>query len=215
MKHIYIFIRTVLLSALIFLSQGCSEEGIIPEKIMASITMETYLADQYIEIRPQLRAQTDSLTVYPAIVAKYGYTMDEYTNSIRYYLQEGGTYTRIVRSAFRQLEKRNSELDALFDQQTRMKQLARRSTLQYIDRWWAIDSLKTVVQEELKYDPVLRAVRWQVVPNEKLVKWKITDSAVVDIPQNPQWWSNNLNVPAKRKYTDFYVRAEQVKEKEN
>ena len=36
------------------------------------------------------------------------------------------------------------------------------------------------------------------------------DSAVVDIPQNPQWWKNTLNAPLKRKFSTYFYGEEEL-----
>lgn len=205
MQHIVTFIKIICLAACGALLQGCSEEGIIPRKEMVSIVMDMYLADQYIERTPDMQAQTDSLAVYPAVLAFYGYTVDDYTNSLRYYLQKDDSYNRILLQAQRELEATVNELDEVIKRRHEEKLLAAEAGMPRVKVWWAIDSVRTIPARELVYDPFLRSVRWLVLQNEKLVKWSMADSAVVDIPQNPYWWRCNLGIE-NRRFNEYYLR---------
>lgn len=206
MDCIKTYIKAVCSIVAVVLLQGCSDDGIIKKQTMSSIIMEMFLADQYIEDNPDMRAQTDSMTVYPAIVAKYGYTMEEYSNSIRYWLQEGEEYGNILKDAQKAMEERADFLN----EQIREIELLRRGP----ERWWALDSVRRVDANEFLYDHLLRGVRWLVVPGEKLPGWKMLDSAVVDIPQNPVWWSNNMIVPERGYETFFVMGTEEDKKTE-
>ena len=205
MRIIPTYIKLICLLVCILLVQGCSKDGIIRTKDMSSIVVEMYLADQYIDRNPQMRGQTDSLFVYPAIVEKYGYSMEEYVNSVRYYLQEDGMYNTILKDA---MEIMDGRVDMMDIQIAEMEKLRRGPV-----KWWALDSVRSVAPDELLYDRMLRGLRWLVLGKEELVKWNFRDSAIVDIPQNPQWWMNNMD-ERQREFGEFFVRmTEQEKEK--
>lgn len=208
MRYIPTFIKTICLSVLICLFAGCTRKGIIKKQTMSAILMDMYLADQYIEQTPDMRAQTDTLAVYPAIIEKYGYTVEEYANSVRYWLQEDREYTAILESAQAKLEERVAVLD---EQLAEIERLRRGPV-----SWWALDSARSVLPQEFLYDRLLRGVRWLVVPSEELPGWKMLDSAVVDIPQNPVWWSNNMEA-WEREFSSFFIRggAEAAQDVEN
>lgn len=196
MRCILTFVKCAFSCLLLLILVGCGEKGIIGKKTMVAVTKDIYLADQFIEQNPDMRAQADSLTVYPAILAKYGYTPDDYSRSVGYYLQKGESYSRILKEAQRQLEERVEILD---------REIARLRILEAgPTRWWALDSVRNIATQELVYDPVLRGVRWLVIPGEKLERWKFNDSAVVDIPENPIWWNNNIQVPLEREHFTYY-----------
>lgn len=210
MRRILISINVIYLIAFVLLMQACSDDGIISRKDMVSITRDMYLADQYIDQKPDILAQTDSLLVYPAVLAVYGYTVEDYTNSIRYYLQKDDSYNRILLQAQRQLENTVDDLDALIQQLHDEKIRNGGGDLMEEDMpkpqvWWAIDSVRALPAQELVYDKLLRGVRWFVLQDEKLVKWSLQDSAIVDIPQNPYWWESNLGLK-ERSYSDYFVR---------
>lgn len=198
MRCIFTYLRTVLPCIFLLSLAGCAKEGIIGRKTMAEITREMFLADQYIEKRPHLMAQTDSDVVYPAILGKYGYTPEDYSNSVAYYLSKGEAYNRILKQVQAQVEERMQILDDMIDRE--------RTISAGPSKWWALDSVRSIKTDELVYDPLLRGVRWLVIPNEKLEKWKINDSAVVDIPQNPIWWDNNIQVPLEREHFTYFSR---------
>ena len=204
MRGILTFIYAICFLMSVLLLQGCSQEGIIGKKTMAAIVEEMFIADQYLDKTPDMLAQTDSLSVYPAILAKYGYTVEDYRNSIEYWLQEGGEYNNILKAAQKSMEEKVDRLDILVQKA--------RNEKKSLDKWWALDSVRKVEPVELLYDPLLRGVRWLVVPGERLQKWNMLDSAVVDIPQNPVWWQNNMVAP-ERKFNTFMVRKEVEKPK--
>jgi len=179
---------------------SCSKKGIIGKKDMVSIIQEMYLADQYIEMNPDMRAMTDSLRVYPAIFAKYGYTVEDYSNSLRYYLQKSDTYNKILSTASDKLDTRMKKLE---EEEERI-----RLSIIEMEHWWALDSLKSTQARDLVYDPLLRGVRWLVLQDKDFEVWTVLDSAVVDIPSNPQWWANNMDA-ASRSFGTFCVAPEE------
>ncbi|MBQ7773380.1 MAG: DUF4296 domain-containing protein [Bacteroidales bacterium] len=203
-------IKTILMSicsaAVLLLLPGCDEGAPIDKKTMSDIVADMYLADQYVERTPSLMVQVDSMRLYAAIMDKYGFTVEDYNSSMRYYLQEGHSYGDILRSAYSRLEKREKELDAI----TQSEEAALRKTR--LERWWAIDSLNTVDPSELLHDRLLRSVKWLVMPQKRLQQWTILDSAVVDIPQNPQWWANTA-CPPERAFHTFMVNKETTDDK--
>ena len=216
MQHILTYIKTILICAVMALLQGCSDDGIIPRKDMVYIVRDIYLADQYIQRTPHMLAQTDSLRVYSAVMEKYGYTFEDYENSLRYYLQEGKSYSNILLQAQRELEYVVEELDIIIqkEHEERLRKAEAdvlEEDMPKIEAWWAVDSVRALPATELVYDPLLRSVRWLVLQREKLDEWSIRDSAIVDIPQNPIWWINNLET-GKRNYEDFYLIGEDTEE---
>ncbi len=197
MQRIHIFIKTIFPAICLAMLQACSGGPAISVKNMVAIVKEMYLADQYIDQTPYILAQTDTLRVYPAIIEKYGYTVEDYENSLRHYLQKDDTYLKILEKAKEELSDVADELDAQIAEIERI----RRGPV----KWWALDSVKRVAPDELLYDKMLRGLRWLVLPETELVKWRMQDSAIVDIPQNPQWWKNNME-EQQRDFMDFFVR---------
>lgn len=197
MRKFTSIIYFTLLILSLFPLQGCSESEVIGQKTMAKIISQFFLADQYINSNPEMMAQSDSMLVYPAIVEKFGYTMEDYNNSVEYYLQDGDEYSRIHDAAQQILEKRVEEIDFIFSGVIRMKE------------WWALDSIRVTTPKELMYDRYLRSAKW-LIGVEYKETWTILDSAFVDIPQYGDWWQNNIT-PPNREYKSFMVKDEEEK----
>lgn len=196
MGYIKTILKPILAVVVAYVVAGCGNEGVISKDAMARIVAEMYLADQYIERNPNMRGQTDSLAVYPAVIERNGHTVEEYYASVRHYLQKDDEYNKILKSAMASMEEYVKVLD---EEIIRLEKLRRGPS-----KWWALDSVRKMNPSELLYNPVMRGVRWMVIPQEKLVKWAMGDSAVVDIPQNPIWWENTLNAPLDRKFSTYF-----------
>ncbi len=209
MEYVLKFIKIGCLFLYSIALVGCGPKKggdvIIGKRTMSRIISEIYLADQFINHNPDMRAQSDSMYVYPAIVEKYGYTIQDYENSIKYYLQDHDAYSRILKSSRQILDKRHDELEKLVQNQVEER-------VWRLEKWWGLDSTRKVDPVELKYDPLLRSIRWMVIPDETLQKWSMRDSAKVDIPQNPLWWETTAN-PPKREFSTFMVNETEVIEK--
>lgn len=196
------FLCAVLFCAVFF---SCSKENVISKNSMAEIVEEMYLADQYIKLNPDLMAQADSMAVYSPIIAKHGYTVEEYENSLRYYLQRTREYQQILEMAKASIEAQVEVIDEI-----QRKELAK-GRRDFV-KWWALDSVKAVKHSEFLYDKLLRGVRWLVLSDEIREPWKMCDSAVVDIPQNAEWWKNNM-VSKERNFVEYMVREPKKVEK--
>ena len=206
MGNIATIIKTVCLAAALFVVGGCAEEGIIPRNDMALIISEMYLVDQVLEDNPKLKMQADSMLVYPSIMERNGYTLEEYEASMLYYMSEGESFNEILKDAKERLGKREKELNRIVKETHSAKYELK------FKEWWATDSVKSVAAEEFLYDKLLRSVRWMAMRDQMKQSWTILDSAIVDIPQNPQWWVNTV-VPGQREYTSIIVRDTGKKEK--
>ena len=205
MEYILKVIKIVCLALcpIVFCSCG-AEEGedvVIGRKTMSRIISEMYLADQYIDRDPIMEAQADTMFVYRAILEKYGYTIHDYRYSLKYYLQDHDLYSQILKSSRAILDKRHDELELLLAEERKIRDFR-------LEKWWGLDSVRRADPAELKYDPLLRGIRWIVIPKENLQSWKTSDSAIVDIPQNPLWWDITANMP-KREYKTFIVRDQE------
>lgn len=205
MGNIATIIKTVCLAAALFMFGGCKEEGIIPSGDMSLIISEMYLVDQVLEDNPKLKMQADSMLVYPAIMERNGYTLEEFEASMLYYMSEGESFNEILSEAKSRLGKREKELNRIIKETHSAKYELK------FKEWWATDSVKSVNPEEFLYDKLLRSVRWMAMRDQMKQSWTILDSAIVDIPQNPQWWVNTV-APGKREYTSIIVRENKKKE---
>lgn len=204
MGYIKTILKQILPIVVVASVVGCGKMGIISKGTMSDIVAQMYLADQFVERNPDMRGQTDSLAVYPAVIEMNGHTVDEYRESIRYYLQRDDEYNKILKNAMTLLEEHAKVLDV---ELRRLERFRRGPT-----KWWALDSVRSMNPSELLYNPVMRGVRWMVIPNEEVVKWAVGDSAIVDIPQNPEWWINNINVPLERRFSKYFFGDTQEEE---
>lgn len=182
MQYIKTQVPFLLLMILLAAASCGNKKNIIKEDKFALIISEMYLADQFVEQNPHYRGQADTLNLYTTIFTKYGYTRDDYMNSVKYYLQKGNTYKKIHRQAREILAQREREI---------LKQLEILNGI--AEGWWAVDSINIFPIPYLQADPYLRSVKWLLLPDAP-VTWKFTDSALVDIPQNLYWWENNTRL---------------------
>ncbi len=178
---------------LLFLLMSCSgNEKIIPQKTMTQIVGEMYLADQYIEERPHLRAQTDSLIVYEAVTQRHGYSFADYRTSVQYYLTKGDALKNIHVKARKQLLKRKEVLSKVMAAQIKANRRI---------RWWAEDSIGKKHINDLWKEPYLRNLKW-LAGYEAIQTPDLTDTAAFDTPQNMLWWRNNISLGMKNSPAD-------------
>lgn len=98
----------------LLLALSCSHSGgrVIPERTLVKIYADMALADRWIDLNRDLRAQADTSMVYEAIFAKYGYNTEDYLKSVRYYMNKPDDLSYIVEKAKVRLEKKAREYNA-------------------------------------------------------------------------------------------------------
>ncbi len=98
----------------------------IPERTLVKIYADMALADKWIELNHDLRAQADTSMVYEAIFAKYGYNTEDYLKSVRYYMDKPDDFSYIVEKAKNRLGKKAREYNVLeqkfYDEENKRKQ---------------------------------------------------------------------------------------------
>ena len=207
-------IRTALVLLCFIFLAGCAGRDIIEEKKMSLLLADMLLADQSLESNFNLMNQKDSILIYPSIMRKHGVTVEQYETSVKYYMDEGDAYLKIVKQTRSILSDKEKALNEI------MKKEVEEREKRTIHPWWAIDTLKNISPDKLKFYPHLRSLRWLVLTEDNPREWKMSDPTVEDIPQNSQWWMNTL-VPPQRKYYEFMLygtdkRIESIdKNKEN
>ncbi len=105
MKRTGILILSLLLTAL-----SCGPRADIPEKKMIQIYYEISLLDTYVEHNPKIRAQSDSMKVYAPLLDKYGYTEEEFVNSINFYLRDPEKFLKMIQAVETKLKEREQYL---------------------------------------------------------------------------------------------------------
>lgn len=89
---------------------SCSERADIPKDKMVNIYCEMYLADQLIDDVPGMRAQADTMSVYAPIIEKYGFTVEQFNNSVQYYLRDPERYGIMMQKVKAKLDKKEQFL---------------------------------------------------------------------------------------------------------
>jgi len=88
------------------------KERVIPREKMAEIYAEMYVLDQWLDENRSLRREADTSLVYAPVLDKYGYTYDDYLNSVDVYMKDPTRYSRILRRTSEILGSRLTELKA-------------------------------------------------------------------------------------------------------
>ncbi len=171
-------VKICCVALMLFISFSCTNKGIIPAKKMSKIIAEMYLADQYVEMMPQMRSQADSMKLYTGILKKFGYNESEYVNSVRYYLSRSNDMLNIHLNAKQILMKRKRELEKI------APKLDKRAFIMNAE-------YDSEIVDTLYKNPYNRAVKWIIAPYTygNIRFFEIEKS---DIPVNAQWWKNNM-----------------------
>lgn len=183
LKHILI---TLFCCALVLPSLSCcNKDDAIPKKDMANILVDMYLADFYIE-RHDMHTSTDTLLVYDGVLAKYGYTYEQYETSRRKYITKDDEYIRIHKLAQDIVRKRKA---------LAIKRAQEASETP--DSFWLLDSTMKYSSRELVGRLQYRSFRWiaKVKPNDTIVPGLgvFADTALSDFPSGIEWWKRNMN----------------------
>lgn len=78
---------------------GGREGKVIPEKKMAMLYADMFLADQWLKENKAARQVADTTLFFDPIFERHGYTFADYEKSIEYYSGETGVLSQIVDSA--------------------------------------------------------------------------------------------------------------------
>ena len=199
MRSIGLLLKTALCTICFILVQGCGKDDVVPREKMVELLVDLFIADQSLDIKPDLLVQKDSMLVYPPIMLRHGVSVEQFEASMRYYVDDGESYIEILK-----------EVKAvLYDKEKRVSQIIKKNVEERESRtlteWWAVDSVRNMSAADLGYDTYLRAVRWLVMGDKNLGDWKFTDSLETDIPQNSKWWLGNM-VPQQRKFLDHFLK---------
>ena len=99
---------TLLLFMMVF---SCKVKLDIPEKKMVSILVDIHLADGVMQTdqTSHMHGYVDSIQVYGPIIEKYGYTMDEFRNSIGQYMENPRIFERVYTTVIKELKERQSQ----------------------------------------------------------------------------------------------------------
>ena len=191
MRHIFQYIILAMtLSVISFSLNSCGRKNVIEEDHLAHIYAEMLMTDQWINATPGARLIADTSLVYEPILRKYGYTSEDYRNTVEYYLQDPDDYADIMKMTVDILDARLVELRKLKDIEQEdkvradfLKKVAREIKLDnawlFVDRlkderYGMIDSL-SVELDTLTYTFRMVSVPW----SEKPDTLQVSDSLAV------------------------------------
>ena len=92
-------VTLVVALAALLCTWSCRKRGILSKDDVSSIMFEMFVADEYAKKYPQVNKAADSLLLYQHIFDRYGCSLEDYRNSIRYYIQDEKAYTYILKRA--------------------------------------------------------------------------------------------------------------------
>jgi len=112
MKKILIFRLFLFLLVLTSCGNGLprSKEGILSEKQMVEMLLDTHLADAllFVENSPSNVKSDKGLFYYPSILEKYGITKAQMDSSVVWYMRNPAAYARIYQKVVKDLEQRQA-----------------------------------------------------------------------------------------------------------
>lgn len=112
MKRFPAYLVVLSLAVGLSLASCGKKERVIPKEKMAEIYAEMYVLDQWLDDNRSLRREADTSLVYAPVLDKYGYTYDDYLNSVDVYMKDPTRYSRILRRTSEILGSRLIELKA-------------------------------------------------------------------------------------------------------
>lgn len=110
MKRFPAYLVVLALAVGLSLASCGKKERVIPKEKMAEIYAEMYVLDQWLDENRSLRREADTSLVYAPVLDKYGYTYDDYLNSVNVYMKDPTRYSRILRRTSEILGSRLTEL---------------------------------------------------------------------------------------------------------
>jgi len=118
----YLLVFAVVLCSLL----SCGRKArIIPEKKMASIYAEMFLADQWVQDDMSRRKKADTSDFYGTIFKDYGYSFKDYDASVNYYLANPEKYVKVMELAVEKLSKKLAPMQEERDREADLKAFMR------------------------------------------------------------------------------------------
>lgn len=106
--------KYIALAVLVFFAISCANQNPIPEKELTNILVEMFITDATV-IAPNYRAKfsrKDSIEYYEPILAKYGYTLNDFDQTMSTYSKEPKKLDAIFDNVVIELSKMEEELRA-------------------------------------------------------------------------------------------------------
>ena len=153
--------RFFLIVALSIALISCSKEGIIPKNELKAILTEMYESDQVVIGNEDVRAMADTLYVYESIFNKYGYTTEDYFNSLNYYLDDPKEFSKLFSEIWRYFDNQMSLADLAMESETNEFNVQNSPYAKDIKEFWRLPDSDTLTlfsdslfikRNELLYD---------------------------------------------------------------
>ena len=93
------------------LLSSCSSAPISQKKMM-NLYYEMFTIDPLISSAPELRAQTDSMSVYGGLLERHGYTVEDYLAAVDYYLKKPETFARMMKKVQARINREIAKMEA-------------------------------------------------------------------------------------------------------
>ena len=152
MKSYGKYILAAIVALLVASSCGHRRARVIPEKTMAAIYAEMFLADSWLLDHDALRRKADTTQFFGAIFHRYGYTFEDYDKSVNHYLENPGKFAKIFEQSAKILEQKR---DVLKEEEKRLDAL--RTQKSYLSRF-------APVATDFDKDTILRIKSSEDVP---------------------------------------------------
>lgn len=117
----------------LFLSACGGQKGrVIPEKKMAALYVDMFLADQWLKENKQARPVADTTLFFDPIFEKHGYTFADYERSMEYYSSETEVLSKILDSASVMLKRQAEGFTRLSSRINKAKEENEKNRVDYV-----------------------------------------------------------------------------------
>lgn len=164
---------------------SCMREKYIPEETMSDIYYEMYITDQLIRKDRKKKKESDTLLVYEPIFERFGYTSEDYRNSVNHYLLKPEKFEKIFRKTQAKLELRKKQLEDIIAQEE-----------ERLISWNIADSITYYTDESIQSSGYFRAIRMLL----------FTPDTVKRLPSSPVFdslYNDTVSVPRPTIFTMF------------
>lgn len=164
---------------------SCMRAKYIPEETMSDIYYEMYITDQLIRKDRKKKKESDTLLVYEPIFERFGYTSEDYRNSVNHYLLKPEKFEKIFRKTQAKLELRKKQLEDIIAQEE-----------ERLISWNIADSITYYTDESIQSSGYFRAIRMLI----------FTPDTVKRLPDSPIYdslYTDTVSVPKPTIFTMF------------
>ena len=113
MGSVTVVMKRLLLFIFCALSFTSCERPPIKPADFADICHDMFLVRAYVEKNPVVEVSTDSLSVYGAILDRYGYSPDEFRRTVDYYVSNPDDYARLLKNVQSRISKEKRTVESL------------------------------------------------------------------------------------------------------